>query len=635
MIAATNAATARASSLWRHHLRRRASRTHALSSLSKTSATAPPDYPPEKRWTAVPPANAVHLSIGAVYVYSMWTPGMTTALGVVGSAPLDWTMTDVLPVFSTAAVVLGVTTSSLGSWVEKSGPRMAGAVGSIFWGSALCTTAAGVEYHSLPLVYLGYGLFGGIGWGLMYLAPVTTVMKWFPDRRGLATGIALSAFGAGAAVAPSLIHAACDFFATAPDFIGPSKDMALAAAEATSYVSIDTHSDGSQVVAKGSALGESGQPVLVATESDLSKVPNVTTGPGAYALGTGNNGTSKALASLGVFYGALGLLGSRFMKVPHENWSPSNVSNAKEDSPVEESATESTSATDHNFGLPASYVTTNTIQFPLLWMAVFGNATGGLALLSSSKLIMTDVFANSFSDIVTASFATGYVSSLGIGMAVGRFGWSALSDRLGRQNTYALFGLGMPIVGLAPALCHTASADTASPALLGAFYGGSVLAITFYGGLFSVLPAYIADLFGQRYAGAIHGKALTAWAASAVCGPMGLAYLRSESYHSAIHDLLASIEDEAAFKSTFGCSLGDTERIETLIDAKTLSISRLMDIVPTGKVDPTPFLYDSTFYVAAGLMGTAFLSNLAIRPLDVKSVLAQLEESERNKMKEG
>jgi hypothetical protein len=193
----------------------------------------------------------------------------------------------------------------------------------------------------------------------------------------------------------------------------------------------------------------------------------------------------------------------------------------------------------------------------------------------------------------------------------------------------------MPIVGLAPALCHTASADTASPALLGAFYGGSVLAITFYGGLFSVLPAYIADLFGQRYAGAIHGKALTAWAASAVCGPMGLAYLRSESYHSAIHDLLASIEDEAAFKSTFGCSLGDTERIETLIDAKTLSISRLMDIVPTGKVDPTPFLYDSTFYVAAGLMGTAFLSNLAIRPLDVKSVLAQLEESERNKMKEG
>jgi len=240
---------------------------------------------------------------------------------------------------------------------------------------------------------------------------------------------------------------------------------------------------------------------------------------------------------------------------------------------------------------------------------------------------MTDIFADSFSEIVTASFATGYVSSLGVGMALGRFGWSALSDRLGRQNTYALFGLGIPIVGFAPALCHAASVGEASPALLGAFYGGSVLAITFYGGVVFVLPAYIADLFGQKYSGAIHGKALTAWAASAVCGPMGLAYLRSESHHSAIHDLLSSVEDESAFESAFGCALTDSERIETLIDAKTVSISRLMDIVPADTVDPTPFLYDSTFYVAAGLMGTAFLSNLAIRPLDVKKAVDQLEKS--------
>mmetsp|Transcript_10495 Transcript_10495/g.29495 ORF Transcript_10495/g.29495 Transcript_10495/m.29495 type:complete len:526 (-) Transcript_10495:1299-2876(-) len=522
---------------------------------------------------------------------------------------------------------------------------MAGAVGSVFWGSALCTTAAGVEYHSLPLVYLGYGLFGGIGWGLMYLAPVTTVMKWFPDRRGLATGIALSAFGAGAAVAPSLIHHVCDYFATAPDFIGPLKDMTVSFIDAASYVSLETLSDGSQVVSEGSNLGEPGQSVLVATESDLAKVPNVTTGQGAYALGTGDNGTSKALASLGVFYGALGLLGSRFMKVPHENWRPSVASSPKEEESTieakshttkeeesnEKRTTEAMSTTNHNIGLPASYVTTNTIQFPLLWLSVFGNATGGLALLSSSKLIIQDVFADSFSEIVTASFATGYVSSLGLGMALGRFGWSALSDRLGRQKTYAIFGLGIPIGGFAPALCHAAaSADASSPALLGAFYGGSVLAITFYGGLFSVLPAYIADLFGQKYSGAIHGKALTAWAASAVCGPMGLAYLRSESYHSAIHDLLGSVQDEAAFESAFGCALHDSERIETLIDAKTVSISRLMDIVPADTVDPTPFLYDSTFYVAAGLMGTAFLSNLAIRPLDVKNVLARLEESEQD-----
>ena len=142
-----------------------------LSSFSKEASIAPIDFNMEDRWKAVIPATMVHLSIGSVYAYSMWTPGMTTALGFVGSAPLDWTHSQVLPVFSAAAVTLGVTTSVLGSWVEKNGPRKAGAIGSLFWGSALCTAAAGVHLHSLPLVYLGYGMFGGIGWGLMYLAP--------------------------------------------------------------------------------------------------------------------------------------------------------------------------------------------------------------------------------------------------------------------------------------------------------------------------------------------------------------------------------------------------------------------------------------------------------------------------------
>jgi MFS family permease len=155
---------------------------------------------------AVPPANAVHLAIGSVYAYSMWTPGMTQALGVVSASSLDWTHAQVLPVFSASAIGLGLTTATLGSWVEKVGPRKSGVVGSAFWSAALMTTGAGVHYHSIEMVYLGWGFLGGIGWGLMYLAPVTTVMKWFPDRRGLATGLALSAFGAGAAIAPSKLY---------------------------------------------------------------------------------------------------------------------------------------------------------------------------------------------------------------------------------------------------------------------------------------------------------------------------------------------------------------------------------------------------------------------------------------------
>ena len=139
------------------------------SSLSKEAATQPADFPPNRRWMAVPPANLVHLSIGGVYVYSMWTPAITQSLGVVSSAPLDWTHSEVLPVFSCAAISLGLTTHFFGSWVEEAGPRKAGMAGSLFWSMGLITTGAGVYFHELPLIYAGYSVFGGIGWGLMYL----------------------------------------------------------------------------------------------------------------------------------------------------------------------------------------------------------------------------------------------------------------------------------------------------------------------------------------------------------------------------------------------------------------------------------------------------------------------------------
>ena len=170
-------------------------------------------------------------------------------------------------------------------------------------------------------------------------------------------------------------------------------------------------------------------------------------------------------------------------------------------------------------------------------------------------------FAGISPSIVTPAFSTGYVSALEVGMALGRFGWSALSDVLSRQNTYALFGLGIPIVGLTPFLCHTvvdagAAGDEIDMWPLMTFYSGLVLTITFYGGVFSVLPAYIADLFGQKHAGAIHGKALTAWAMSAVAGPMGLALLRSHSYQNAVDNLLEAIgdHDASAFEHSFGVS---------------------------------------------------------------------------------
>lgn len=503
-------------------------------------------------------------------------------------------------------------------------------------------------------------------------SPVTTVMKWFPDRRGLATGIALSAFGVGAAVAPAMIHTAMEYFAVAPDCIGPLASMSGALGESallsSSFVKLATLPDGSQVVAEHSSLGIPGQPVVVATEGDINKLHNIETGPGAYALGTGDTGAAKAFLGMGSLYGGMGLLGSRFMMLPNSNWTPTG--------PVTESpklenedghgnyitstniTTTTTTATNSNdVGLPASYVTSSTTQYPLLWLSVFGNATGGLALLSSSKLMMTDIWAGVAPSVVTASFTTGYVSSLGIGMAAGRFGWSALSDYLGRKNTYVIFGLGIPVVGLVPYLAHAAaeaallagtgdsgiatatSSSDVVPVLpyLGAFYSGSILAITFYSGVFSALPAYIADLFGQKHAGAIHGKLLTAWAASAVVGPMGLGYLRSYSVSSAIRELLDRIGSDsdgygaAAFEHAFGCNPQDTETIQRLIDAKTISIGRLMKLMPEGTVDPTPFIYDTTCYAAAVLMGVSLLANLAIRPLN----FVQIASDDLNKKNNG
>ena len=111
---------------------------------------------------------------------------------------------------------------------------------------------------------------------------------------------------------------------------------------------------------------------------------------------------------------------------------------------------------------------------------------------------------------------------------------------------------------------------------------------------------------------------------------MGLAFMRSRSVDGAIENLLATVQDKSAFETAFGCSLDDTESIQTLIDAKTITIGRLMEVVPVGTVDPTPFLYDSTCYVAAGLMGVSFLSNMAIQPLDYRRLAKDLEEEEES-----
>lgn len=173
--------------------------------------------------------------------------------------------------------------------------------------------------------------------------------------------------------------------------------------------------------------------------------------------------------------------------------------------------------------------------------------------------------------------------------AAGRLGWSTASDFLGRKNTYFLFGTGLPLAACAP-LVTASFVSNPDTVPLYVFCGGTMAMISFYGGLFSVLPAYLADIFGQKHVGAIHGRVLTAWAAAAVLGPNMLAAFRKKTDLDAINSLVDSVSADQ-FQAAFGAS---KDNLSELVEAKSVTISRMMEIVPEGVLDPTPTLYART-----------------------------------------
>ena len=133
----------------------------------------------------MPSAFLVQLSIGSVYSWSILGSPLTRELGVVAAASGDWGLASVTPIFSTCAISLGLSTGLLGKWAEASGPRKVGFTAGVLWSSGLLLSSIGVYTHFLPLCYLGYGVLGGAGWGLGYMSPVSNLLKWFPDKRGI------------------------------------------------------------------------------------------------------------------------------------------------------------------------------------------------------------------------------------------------------------------------------------------------------------------------------------------------------------------------------------------------------------------------------------------------------------------
>ncbi len=185
-----------------------------MSFLDREATVAPPGY---NRWLVPPAALAIHLAIGQVYAFSVFKLPLTKVLGITKSVDGDWSQTQIAIIFSIAIAFLGASAAIFGKWVERSGPRKTMIASGLCFGGGFAIGALGVHLHQLWLIYLGYGAVGGCGLGLGYIAPVSTLVKWFPDRPGMATGLAIMGFGGGAFVGSNLSLALLEHFKTPAD----------------------------------------------------------------------------------------------------------------------------------------------------------------------------------------------------------------------------------------------------------------------------------------------------------------------------------------------------------------------------------------------------------------------------------
>jgi MFS family permease len=180
--------------------------------LDRESTLAPAGF---NRFLVPPAALAVHLSIGQAYAFSTFNLPLTKLIGITHSAPGDWDLKQVGWIFSIAIVFLGSSAAVFGRWVERVGPRKSMFTAALCFGGGFLVSAFGIHLHQLWLIYLGYGVLGGCGLGIGYISPVSTLIKWFPDRPGMATGMAIMGFGGGALIAAPLSVMLMDHFKTA------------------------------------------------------------------------------------------------------------------------------------------------------------------------------------------------------------------------------------------------------------------------------------------------------------------------------------------------------------------------------------------------------------------------------------
>ena len=555
-----------------------------LDILSKKHIVAKEGF---NRWLVAPAALGIHLCIGSVYAWSLFNPALIKRLGVVTSAADDWTLKSVVWIFTVAIVFLGLSAAVGGKWLEKVGPRMVGTVSAICWGGGFIVGGIGILTGELWLLYLGYGVIGGCGLGLGYVSPVGTLIRWFPDRRGMATGIAIMGFGGGAMIAKFMIEPFIKIYYKAPEYLGT-----------VDAVELITQS-GRRLVEIAGELRE----VVVVGANDLAGM--YAPGPeGVYLVGTGTVGVAQAFFTLGAIYFVIMLCAAFGYRVPREGWKPVGWEPPAEDK-------QKSMITQHHVHIDEAL---KTRQFYQLWVILCFNVTAGIGVLGVAKTMMSEIFGSTLPHIVDAAFASTYVLMISLFNMIGRIFWASSSDYLGRRNTYWIFfTLGIILYCSIP---YTAQQVSVNPSVvwLVYFYAATMLIFTMYGGGFATIPAYLADIFGTKYVGGIHGRLLTAWASAGVFGPLAITSLREISVKNAIRDLMEKI-DPTTFQEKFGAGVN---QLDQLVTAKTVTINKLMEIVPSGTVDPTSGLYNTTMYLMAVVLFVALIMNATMRPVDAK-----------------
>ena len=457
------------------------------------------------RWLVPPAALCIHLCIGMAYGFSVFWLPLSRAVGLTASkscpdmslaqelftTTCDWRIASMGWMFTLFFVVLGVAAALWGGWLERAGPRKAGVVAALCWCGGLVLGALGVYIHQLWLMWLGAGVIGGIGLGLGYISPVSTLVKWFPDRRGMATGMAIMGFGGGAMIGAPLANLLLNHFKTPTDV-----------------------------------------------------------------------GVWQTFLAMAAIYFVFMMIGAFRYRLPPAGWRPDGWTPPPETNSM---------ITQHQVHLKDAH---KTPQFWLIWWVLCLNVSAGIGVIGMASPMLQEIFAGKLighpelafnaldtsQKVAIAGIAAGFAGLLSLFNIGGRFFWASLSDHIGRKKTYYTFF----VLGIVCYLLMPWSANAGSKLV---FVSAVCIILSMYGGGFATVPAYLADMFGTQFVGAIHGRLLTAWSTAGIIGPVVVNYIREAQLAAGV---------------------------------------------------PRAHLYDYTLYILAGMLVIGLICNWLVKPVDPK-----------------